>query len=171
MTVVEDIKKGFTIVELLIVIVIIAVLAAITIVAYNGIQNRAHDSTVHSDASAMAKKLEMMKVDMGRYPVSVAEFSTHPLKITKSAYSTTVNNMMYYLNRTTDEYGLIMVSKSGKGYLVTSGVIQEGVDATHGASAACNAVGASWANDSNNAALHGYNVTTGLWWSGWSLVN
>ena len=34
-------KSGFTIVELLIVIVVIGILAAITIVAYNGIQSRA----------------------------------------------------------------------------------------------------------------------------------
>ena len=34
-------QHGFTIVELLIVIVVIGILAAITIVAYNGIQNRA----------------------------------------------------------------------------------------------------------------------------------
>ena len=33
-------SRGFTIVELLIVIVVIAILAAITVVAYNGIQNR-----------------------------------------------------------------------------------------------------------------------------------
>lgn len=37
---------GFTIVELLIVIVVIAILAAITIVAFNGIQNRAKNTQV-----------------------------------------------------------------------------------------------------------------------------
>lgn len=39
---------GFTIVELLIVIVVIAVLAAISVVAYAGIQNRARDSAIMS---------------------------------------------------------------------------------------------------------------------------
>ena len=39
-------RSGFTIVELLIVIVVIAILAAITIVAFNGIQERARASAV-----------------------------------------------------------------------------------------------------------------------------
>lgn len=46
---VKETQKGFTIVELLIVVVVIAILAAITIVAYNGIQNRAYTSKVQSD--------------------------------------------------------------------------------------------------------------------------
>ncbi|MCA9336234.1 prepilin-type N-terminal cleavage/methylation domain-containing protein, partial [Candidatus Saccharibacteria bacterium] len=41
--------SGFTIVELLIVIVVLAILAAITIVAYNGIQQRSRDSIRKSD--------------------------------------------------------------------------------------------------------------------------
>lgn len=49
--------SGFTIVELLIVIVVIAILAAISIVAYTGIQARARDSTRASDASQIKKAL------------------------------------------------------------------------------------------------------------------
>lgn len=48
-------RRGFTIVELLIVIVIIAVLATITIVSYNGIQNRSQASAVASDLRATLK--------------------------------------------------------------------------------------------------------------------
>ena len=42
--------KGFTLVELLIVIVVIAILAAISIVAYNGVTNKARDDERVADA-------------------------------------------------------------------------------------------------------------------------
>lgn len=50
-------KLGFTIVELLIVIVVIGILAAITIVAYNGITNRANDTAALSNAQQAGKKI------------------------------------------------------------------------------------------------------------------
>lgn len=56
-------KHGFTIVELLIVIVVIAILAAISVVAYNGIQQRARDSQRKSDLAAIAKALEVRAID------------------------------------------------------------------------------------------------------------
>jgi type II secretion system protein G len=67
---VGDMKKqsGFTIVELLIVIVIIGILAAITIVAYNGIQQRARDSARTSDIAGVQKALELYRADNGIYP-------------------------------------------------------------------------------------------------------
>ncbi len=59
--------RGFTIVELLIVIVVIAILAAITIVAYNGIQNRAKTSSGQSAANSVIKKLEAINAIKGSY--------------------------------------------------------------------------------------------------------
>lgn len=51
--------KGFTIVELLIVIVVIGILAAITLVAYNGVQNRAKGSAGQALANSIVKKAEI----------------------------------------------------------------------------------------------------------------
>lgn len=52
-------SKGFTIVELLIVVVVIAILAAITIVAYNGIQNRTRDAAAKQGVATLGKKLHV----------------------------------------------------------------------------------------------------------------
>ena len=60
-------QKGFTIVELLIVIVVIGILAAITIVAYNGIQARARDNTRKQDLAQIAKALHLYAIDNDNY--------------------------------------------------------------------------------------------------------
>ena len=66
-----DIKnknQGFTIVELLIVVVVIAILAAITIVSYNGITNRANQSASKSSAATVQKKAELYFAETSAYP-------------------------------------------------------------------------------------------------------
>jgi prepilin-type N-terminal cleavage/methylation domain-containing protein len=63
-------KSGFTIVELLIVIVVIAILAAITIVAYNGITARANSASSLASAQSAAKKLEIWNAEKGSYPTA-----------------------------------------------------------------------------------------------------
>lgn len=55
--------SGFTIVELLIVIVVIAILAAISIVAYNGIQVRAQNTSTISNVRNMVNALQMYQMD------------------------------------------------------------------------------------------------------------
>lgn len=86
-------KTGFTIVELLIVIVVIGILAAITIVAYNGIQERARASSVSSALSQASKKLALYQVDNpDLYPADKTALEAIGIKDSASVtyqYSTT----------------------------------------------------------------------------------
>lgn len=61
-------QSGFTIVELLIVIVVIGILAAITIVAYSGVQQRAYNTKVVAGANAYIKAFYNYKAVNGNYP-------------------------------------------------------------------------------------------------------
>ncbi len=65
-------RRGFTIVELLIVVVVIAILAAITIVGYNGIQNRAKNTQAVAAASTYAKAIEAYVQSKGEVPMTVS---------------------------------------------------------------------------------------------------
>ena len=63
-------ERGFTIVELLVVIVVIGILAAITIISYAGITARANLSSAQSAANAFIQKAEAYNADVGYYPVA-----------------------------------------------------------------------------------------------------
>ena len=77
-------SRGFTIVELLIVIVVIAILAAITIVAYNGIQNRAKTSAGNAGANSLMKKAEAFNTINSVYP-SYCQLVTNSMTPTGAA--------------------------------------------------------------------------------------
>ena len=70
------VRKGKTIVELLIVVVVIAILAAITIVSYNGIQSRALTDSSLATADQVRKKAEAWNTLMGSYP-NLAQLRTN----------------------------------------------------------------------------------------------
>lgn len=69
---IDTTSKGFTIVELLIVIVVIGILAAITIVSFSGIQARARVASMVSDLDNSSKQLKIDQVTSGNYPTTVA---------------------------------------------------------------------------------------------------
>ena len=82
-------KSGFTIVELLIVIVVIAILAAITVVAYNGIQQRARDSAATQLVSQAGRKILAYQATNGTYPPDLT-----------SAEISDTSNLQYSVNNT-----------------------------------------------------------------------
>ncbi|MFT4259497.1 LamG-like jellyroll fold domain-containing protein [Microbacterium sp.] len=65
-------RRGFTVVELLIVIVVIAILATITAVSYRGITARATETAIKSDLQTLATQLELDAAENGEYPASAS---------------------------------------------------------------------------------------------------
>lgn len=69
-------EKGFTIVELLIVIVVIGILAALVLNTFSGVQRRARDTERQTDVNSLATQLEVYYNDAGGYPLFTAEVNT-----------------------------------------------------------------------------------------------
>lgn len=115
---------GFTIVELLIVIVVIGILAAITVVAYNGIQNRSRDASVQNDLTQLAKQFGMFYADKGAYPTTVADLDSLTVSINKGAYlldAASPYNLVPCTSSDAQQFTLTAVPPSGKRLYVTSG--------------------------------------------------
>ncbi len=66
-------SRGFTLVELLIVIVVVAILAALSVVAYNGIVDRAHRASAAARLSSLIQAVQLYNTDNGVYPSSVGQ--------------------------------------------------------------------------------------------------
>lgn len=77
-------ESGFTIVELLIVIVVIGILAALVVTTFSGIQKKARDSERQTDIRAVHSQLEAYQAQNGKYPtlanVNLDSFVTTNLK-------------------------------------------------------------------------------------------
>lgn len=115
----KRISKGFTIVELLIVIVIIGILAALVVVAYNGIQARANSTKRMSDIRQFQKVLELYYTDNSTYPPTPAGYDMSLLAPVLTKYTKTVPTdsqypYQYYQNGA-DWYG-IRLYYEGVGY-------------------------------------------------------
>ena len=172
--------SGFTIVELLIVVVVIAVLAAISIGAYTGIQNRSYDTSVQNDLRTITKKLDLARVadNTTDYPTNNTTIAAEipDVRVNKNAYAITpavsFNLLFCWPNISApNNYTLLAVSKSGKQYYITSaGKLTEYTGGTAWNStdptAICNTVTPGMSG--SGAGYSAGDTTTGPWrsWTG-----
>jgi len=63
-------KKGFTLIEIMVVVVIIAVLTVVGMVSYASINKNSRDAKRKSDIEQIRSALEMYRTDIGYYPTS-----------------------------------------------------------------------------------------------------
>lgn len=111
------VRAGFTIVELLIVVVVIAILAAITLVAYNGITANARESALKADLNTTAKKVGIAQAETGSYP------SSKPSGLPDSIQYSQTNSGQGFC---------ATASKDGKAFHITeTGTIQSGACSGH----------------------------------------
>ena len=102
-------RRGFTIVELLIVIVVIGILAGITIVAYTSVQNRATVSSIQSDLVNAAKEINAYMLLNGNTDAVPADLATMGV--------TSKNTLTYIPNG--PSYCLAAASGTPNSYFVT----------------------------------------------------
>jgi len=118
------IQKGFTIVELVVIIVVIGILASIVGLSYNGIQNSARDTSVQSDLENIAGQLEAYRTQPSntaqQFPGNTTQLSSIDFNVSKDSYDTSLAvNLAYCTDTTRQQFALAAASKSGSIYLMT----------------------------------------------------
>jgi len=94
-------NTGFTIVELLIVVVVIAILAAITLVSYNGVTSQARGAAAQAAARQVADKIALYSLDnKGALPTSLSDANINETGSTSYQYRLFNDSKSYCLTAT-----------------------------------------------------------------------
>lgn len=124
-------QEGFTLVELLIVIIVLAVLTGISIPVYRLIAARARESATESEVVNIAKAIEMYNIDIKAYPLE----DDYPDVLEDNDYMDIVplldawdNNYLYSSNGMSyslESYGIDGADGGGDDILINNGVLIE----------------------------------------------
>ncbi len=159
--------RGFTIVELLIVIVVIGILATIAIIAYTGIQNRANDTAVQADVRNLAMKVRELEAIDGTPPAAAGSSGIVGLSrfiIARGSYATT-NYNLYYCTGTIagrTEFAVGAMSTSGNKYMYSS---VGGATPYTGAWTSSGNICPGFGFTSGYTFAYGYDVTSNAWFT------
>lgn len=111
-----SLRKGFTIVELAVVIAVISILASIVLVVYPGIQKRSADTEAQADLRQAAMKLDAYKANIGGYPATqelVDSGKGLPKSVADRTYTYQASGVASYCLSTVSQ-------RSGKIFKITS---------------------------------------------------
>jgi prepilin-type N-terminal cleavage/methylation domain-containing protein len=118
----KQLQKGFTIVELLIVIVVIGILAALVLNTFSGVQRRARDTERQTDINSIATQLEVYYNDNSGYPVLTGQLNTDSWATANlkgidlnalRAPGAAANTMTGTATPTKDQYGYLTYASDG----------------------------------------------------------
>jgi prepilin-type N-terminal cleavage/methylation domain-containing protein len=108
---------GFTIVELLVVIVLIGILAAISLVSYVGLNTRAYAAAMQADASSASGVVKLYNADTGYYPAQIDPGTGCPTQPANTSYCLKPTSPNQFIYAPTDssrtDYVLISTNTTG----------------------------------------------------------
>lgn len=113
--------KGFTIVELLVVIVVIGILAAITIVSYTNISNKAIAAGIQSDLGSDANLLKLYNVEYGYYPSALDENNCPLTPSADTRYCLKTSNSATITYTGSGQTFKLKIKKGSIAYVITEG--------------------------------------------------
>ena len=73
-----DRRSGFTLMEVLLVLVILVILASIAVNTYSGVQNRALKDAAKSKVGAISSQVDTYQIHMRNYPSNLSDLVNKP---------------------------------------------------------------------------------------------
>lgn len=119
--------NGFTIIELIVIIVVIGILVAITIVSYAAITTNAKKQVVQTDARTVAAALTKYKAENGGYPTQ-AQFSALSFQSVQSTFQYSYDSAAGTYCLTSSVVGASSFLRSGSSTTSDGGCPGHGVD-------------------------------------------
>lgn len=114
-------KNGFTIIELLIVIVVIGILASVIIVSYSGLTQKANVASLQADVSNAKKAIQVYFAQYNSYPTTITSCS-NPSATEICVKPTGSNIFSYIYNNSTNPSFSVTASYGGISYLASDTV-------------------------------------------------